>query len=419
MARARILLPIVAIALAGCPAAPPPAATPTTKPVAKTAARKAPPRVPARINLLLPPAFGLVAAGAGKATTAQRTTLIGNDSAGVSQLVGNDGASLIGNDGSTLVGNDGASLVAAGGGNGVAPTSKAYALAQAGACDRNVSAKDEFQNLVRTVASAYGNPVLATNACLQAYHDQKAGLDESFSFDAPWGERASAKLSARGVTGGLLRVSEGDTFDAGRQVIVVAFDSPTKGRFMYRQPAANQVYTVLGLASTFDLVKGTASAEGFAVFAPASGAPVESAPLVRAHLEFKADRGDRKRKDPGPAFVMQASAFFHVPGVPCESDQRGMVLHFDDQGRAAARMGRLFSGAADLAFTRKVGTGYAPTADADTGFFLDDKAQEPDPAAIPGSLQALLPIPADFYKPFPDDPAGKDQLADPAFAWPE
>ena len=65
MARARILLPIVAIALAGCPAAPPPAATPTTKPVAKTAARKAPPRVPARINLLLPPAFGLVAAGAG------------------------------------------------------------------------------------------------------------------------------------------------------------------------------------------------------------------------------------------------------------------------------------------------------------------------------------------------------------------
>jgi hypothetical protein len=375
--------------------------------------------VPARINLLLPPAFGLVAAGAAKATSAQRTTLIGNDSAGISQLVGNDGASLIGMDGSALVGNDGASMVAAGGGNGVAAPSKAYQLAQTVACDRDVSAKDEFLSLVRTVASAYGGPVLATNACLEAYHDQKAGLDESFSFDAPWGERASAKLSARGVAGGLLRVSEGEPFDGGRQVIVVAFDSATRGRFMYRQPAANEIYTVLGLASTFDLVKGTASAEGFAVFAPASGAPVESAPLVRAHLEFKADRGNRNRKDAGPAFVMQASAFFQVPGAPCESDRRGIVLHFDDQGRAAARMGRIFSGATALAFTRKVGIGYAPTADADTGFFLSEKAQEPDPAEVPASLQALLPLPADFYKPFPGNPAGKDQLADPVFAWPE
>lgn len=412
MRRARNLFPLlVAAALAGCPAAAPPAPSTATKPTTKTAVRKAPPRVPLRINLLLPPAIGLVAAGAGNATSTQRTTLVGNDGASVSQLVGNDGASL--------VGNDGASLVAAGGGNGIAKTA-AYALTQAtGDCDHAQSAKDEFLNLVQIVASAYGNPVLATNACLEAYRTQKADLDESFSFDAPWGERASAKLSARGAAGGLLQVSEGATFDANRLVIVVAFDNATKGKFMYRQPSATKLYQVLGLASTFDLVKGTASAEGFAVISPIEGQPPESSPLVRAHLEFKADRGDRKRKDVGPAFIMKASGFFHVPGEPCESDERGMVLHFDEEGRAAARMGRIFGGDTGLSFTRKIGTGYAPTADENTAFYLDATAQQPDLATVPATLTSLLPTEFDFYKPFPSDPSGKDQLADPAFAWPE
>ena len=347
---------------------------------AATRAKKKPQAPPERVNLILPPSLGLVAAGGGN-------------------LIGPDGATLIGNDAGSLVGPAGA-----------------FHLLQEPVdddCKPMPTGAQSFLPLVYLNSTAYVDAVLVANASLRAARDADPDSDEPFPVALPGGDRGIAFFSARGETGGLLRVADGPVFDASRVVLSLAYESPTKGRLVYRSAEPHEVFGRLAIAMDFDLAQGRVSADGAgdATAFPADKCGVRS-PKARVHWEFRAPK---KPAAGTPVFTMQAAANFAYPDRPEDSGPRGLVLHFDAKGRAAARMGRVMPGETELKFTREDGQGYTADLAVPADYFLAETGAQVTSADADEGLRALLPQPADFYQPFPGDPGGGDPLADPVF----
>lgn len=374
--------------------------SPTTAVKASAQPRKKPPALPERVNLLLPPGLGMVAAGAGN--------LIGLDGA---TLIGNDAGSLVAAGAGNLIGNDAGSLVAAGAGNAVKKDAAALRLAQATDCQPVATGKVVFTQLVETNLSVYAMSVLIVNDVLQKVRAAGIEPDAPLTLTRADGSKFTALLRSA-EAGGVLLVSEGETFDLTRAFVGMSFESASRGRVVCRPPQLDETWGRIAFVSRFDLATGEASADGASFKQASDVGPAKT----RAHWEFRAPR---QTAAGGPSFTVHMAANIDFPSYPCESGVRAMSLHFDANGRGAVRMGRVEPGKPDLGFTRNDGLGYVAEPGPDTAFFIGADSQEIEPAKADPAIQALLPGAPDIYRPFPAAPGAGDPLTDPIFAWPE
>lgn len=385
---------VVAALAAGCALGVPTTGAKTEPEGRVSVKRRKPLPPPERVNLTLPPSLGMVAAGGGN-------------------LIGPDGASLIGNDAGSLVAAGGGNLVAAGGGNAVAP--RAFGLLQAPTgCEPMPTGSKSFLPLVFLNSAAYVDAVMVANATLRAAREADANAEEPFAVGLPNDERGTGMFTPRGETGGLLRVSAGEAFDASKLVLSLAYESAQKGRLLYRASSPHEAFGRLAMRMDFDLAAGRVSADGASdatIFPPDKCG--KYSPKARAHWEFLAPKAAG-----GPVFTMRVAANFAYPGEPENSGARGMVMNFDAKHRGAARMGRVLPGEAELKFTREDGEGYTDDpALHPAAYFLAATGAQLPPAEADEPLKALLPTLADFPRPFPADLGEADPLAEPIFSF--
>ncbi len=408
---------VAAVLAAGCALGVPPVAGPSTKPAtssvkasAKPAVKasvkpaKKPPKLPERVNLLLPPALGMVAAGSGN--------LIGLDGA---SLIGNDAGSLVAAGAGNLIGPDGASLVAAGGGNAVKPATSSFRLAQQADCPPPAATGAiAFKELVAANMDVYVESVVLVNRVLRQVREAGIVPDEPLTLErADGGGKFTALLRSGGEEsgeGGVLLVSEGETLTRDKLFLGMSFASATSGRVVTRPPGVHDTYGRVAFATTFDLATGSATADG------TGHKTAEPNAKIRAHWEFRAARQPAAG---APHFSAQVAANFLFPTYPCESGARVMSIHYGADGRGAARMGRVEPGKADLTYTRNDGQGYAADAGPDTAFYIEKTGDPMNAATADEALKALVPGKDQIYRPFPAAPGPGDPLADPLFAFPE
>jgi hypothetical protein len=351
------------LALTACTTTGPAVVTPSKKPVATTAsARPAPaPVLPARVHLPLPASLG-----------AYMTP---------------EAAKIVAQGGGNIISNDGAS----------------YGLLDCAPVTTN--AKDFFTDILGLAIRPYSEAVLIVNGVLAKA--QGLPLDATKVITDPRG--AGGKLTMK-LSAGLLEVAEGEVYLPANQILAVSFESATKGKAVYRSPALHPTLGHLAIATKFDLVAGTVSADGLAdpTVLPNASDPF----LYRAHWDFSAP------PDPIPGaetFSMRLAAYLSQKDDPCNSGARGVSANFLAGGQGAVRMGRVLPGEKGLSFTRNDGKGYDPTANAADDFFINADGKPlktPTPA-----LTAVVPGADEFNVNFPPDPSVGLPFADPIFAF--
>jgi hypothetical protein len=281
-----------------------------------------------------------------------------------------------------------AKIVAQGGGN--------YGLLDCAAPTTN--AKDFFTDILGLAIRPYTEAVLIVNGVLA----KAQGMQGSRTIDDPRGGGGKLDLA---LDANVLRVYQGADV-----IMAVSFDGPTKGAAVYRSPALHPTLGHLAIATRFDLVAGTVTADGLAD-PTALGDPY----VYRAHWTFLAP------PDPIPGaetFSMRLSANLSRKDAPCDAGPRGVSANFLAGGQGAVRMGRVLPGERGLSFTRNDGKGYDPTANSADDFYMGTDGKPMDPAKATPALQAVVPGADEFDVAFPPDPGLGDPFADPAFAFP-
>lgn len=211
-----------------------------------------------------------------------------------------------------------------------------------------------------------------------------------------------------------IAIGQGSVATGSSQVIGISYTDPQHGTAVIHAAQPDGKVGRYYLASRFDLVAGTVSADGVAdSTAVATG---DAAQQFLGHWEF---RRDPAQPAAGAAFTMRAAVHLVKPSRPSDSGLLGLSANFLAGGSCAYLFGVQNAGTGDRFLLMPTdGVSWAiPTAP--HAFFLSAGGDDLARAAAPAALQAIVPGDDDFHRPFPEDPATVDAFGLARFAFPD